>query len=159
MIRLGHADIEAAIEVAGVGVDDLATMPERESNAERRLAGGSRAGDGDDARLGAEWLQFAAWVRLSLVVARFHGPYYDDGVSVAVGLVGRPGSRRRRSLQRVLRVFTQSLKIVTIAALAIVVAGAGVWAFSYATELARPGDAGSLVMVTVFEDQIGRRDR
>lgn len=52
-----------------------------------------------------------------------------------------------------LRVFTQSLKIVIIAALAVVVAGAGVWAFSYATELARPRDAGSLVMVTVFEDQ------
>ena len=33
------------------------------------------------------------------------------------------------------------------------VAGAGVWAFRYATEAARPSDAGSPVMVSVFEGQ------
>jgi UPF0755 protein len=54
---------------------------------------------------------------------------------------------------RVLRVFTQTLKVVTIAALAIVVIGAGFWAFSYATELARPNDAGEAVMLSVFEGQ------
>jgi UPF0755 protein len=53
----------------------------------------------------------------------------------------------------VLRVFTQTLKIVTIAALSVVVLAAGAWAFSYATELARPDDTGAPVMVTVFEDQ------
>ena len=52
-----------------------------------------------------------------------------------------------------LRIFTQSLKVVTIAALSLVVLASGVWAFSYATELARPSDAGEAVMVTVFEDQ------
>jgi UPF0755 protein len=53
----------------------------------------------------------------------------------------------------VLRIFTQSLKVVTVAALAVVVLAAGAWAFSYTSELARPSDAGSAVMVTVFEDQ------
>lgn len=52
-----------------------------------------------------------------------------------------------------LRVFTQSLKVVTIAALAVVVIGAGFWAFTYATELARPDDTGSAVMVSVFDGQ------
>ncbi len=52
-----------------------------------------------------------------------------------------------------LRVFTQSLKVVTIAALSVVVLATGVWAFSYAAELARPSDAGETVMLTVFEDQ------
>ena len=52
-----------------------------------------------------------------------------------------------------LRIFTQSLKVVTIAALSVVVLATGVWAFSYATELARPSDAGEPVMVTIFEDQ------
>ncbi|HLL49349.1 MAG TPA: endolytic transglycosylase MltG [Thermomicrobiales bacterium] len=52
-----------------------------------------------------------------------------------------------------LRIFTQSLKVVTIAALSLVVLASGVWAFSYATELARPSDAGDPVMVTIFEDQ------
>lgn len=52
-----------------------------------------------------------------------------------------------------LRIFTQSLKVVTIAALSVVVLATGVWAFSYATELARPDDAGAPIMVTVFEDQ------
>jgi len=53
----------------------------------------------------------------------------------------------------VLRVFTQSLKVVTIAALSVVVLATGVWAFSYASELARPSDTGEQVMLTVFEDQ------
>ncbi len=52
-----------------------------------------------------------------------------------------------------LRIFTQSLKVVTIAALSVVVLATGVWAFSYATEMARPSDAGEPVMVTIFEDQ------
>ena len=41
-----------------------------------------------------------------------------------------------------LRVFTQSLKVVTIAALSVMVLATGVWAFSYAAELARPSDTG-----------------
>jgi len=53
----------------------------------------------------------------------------------------------------VLRIFTQSLKVVTIAALSVVVLATGVWAFSYAAQIARPEDAGAPVMVTVFEDQ------
>ena len=52
-----------------------------------------------------------------------------------------------------LRIFTQSLKIVTIVALAVVTVGAGIWTFSYAMEMARPEDTGAPVMVTVFEDQ------
>jgi UPF0755 protein len=53
----------------------------------------------------------------------------------------------------VLRVFTQSLKVVSILALAVVVAGAAFWAFTYATEMARPADAGEPVMLSVFEGQ------
>jgi UPF0755 protein len=53
----------------------------------------------------------------------------------------------------VLRIFTQSLKVATIAGLAIVVLAAGAWAFAYATDLARPGDTGEAIMLTVFEDQ------
>lgn len=52
-----------------------------------------------------------------------------------------------------LRIFTQSLKVVTIAALAIVAIGAAVWSFSYAMEMARPDDTGTPVRLTVFEDQ------
>lgn len=52
-----------------------------------------------------------------------------------------------------LRVFTQSLKVVTIVALAVVTIGAGFWAFTYATEKARPSDAGEPVMVSVFDGQ------
>ena len=52
-----------------------------------------------------------------------------------------------------LRIFTQTLKVVAIAALSLVVLVTGVWAFSYASELARPSDAGEQVMLTVFEDQ------
>lgn len=51
------------------------------------------------------------------------------------------------------RLLTQSLKVITIVALTLMVAGAGVWAFRYATEAARPSDAGSPVMVSVFEGQ------
>jgi cell division protein YceG involved in septum cleavage len=53
----------------------------------------------------------------------------------------------------VLRVFTQGLKLVTIAAMAVVVLGAGFWAFSYATELARPSDAGTPIMLSVLDGQ------
>lgn len=52
-----------------------------------------------------------------------------------------------------LRIFTQTLKVVAIAALSVVLLATGVWAFSYATELARPSDTGEQVMLTVFEDQ------
>jgi UPF0755 protein len=45
------------------------------------------------------------------------------------------------------------LKIITIAALTMMVAGAGLWAFRYATEAARPGDAGAPVLVSVFDGQ------
>jgi UPF0755 protein len=53
----------------------------------------------------------------------------------------------------VLRVFTQGLKLVTIAALAIVVLAAGFWAFTYATEMARPSDAGTPIMLSVLDGQ------
>ncbi len=52
-----------------------------------------------------------------------------------------------------LKVFTQGLKLVTIAALAIVVLAAGFWAFTYATELARPSDAGTPIMLSVLDGQ------
>jgi UPF0755 protein len=45
------------------------------------------------------------------------------------------------------------LKVVTIAGLAVVMLAAGVWAFSYSTEVARPSDTGQPVMFSVFEDQ------
>jgi UPF0755 protein len=53
----------------------------------------------------------------------------------------------------VLRVFTQSLKIMTIAALSIVMIAGGVWAYSYATNLARPADTGEPVMVSILDSQ------
>ena len=53
----------------------------------------------------------------------------------------------------VLRILTQSLKVITIAGLAVMVLAAGVWAFSYTTKLARPADVGQAVMFSVFEDQ------
>lgn len=52
-----------------------------------------------------------------------------------------------------LKVFTQGLKLVTIAALAIVVLAAGFWAFTYATERARPSDAGTPIMLSVLDGQ------
>ncbi|MCA9879063.1 MAG: endolytic transglycosylase MltG [Thermomicrobiales bacterium] len=51
------------------------------------------------------------------------------------------------------RILTQSLKVITIAALTLMVIGSGVWAFRYATEAARPGNAGQPVMLSVFEGQ------
>src|SRR5918993_640772 len=63
------------------------------------------------------------------------------------------GGHDLEGFDSVLRVFTQSLKVVTIAALSVVVLATGVWAFSHAAELARPSDAGEPVMVTIFEDQ------
>jgi len=74
-----------------------------------------------------------------------------SGVRRSVRLVARQSALE--GLDSVLRVFTQSLKVVTIAALSVVVLATGVWAFSYAAELARPSDAGEPVMLTIFEDQ------
>lgn len=51
------------------------------------------------------------------------------------------------------RVFTQTLKIATVVAMAVAVIGAGLWAFTYATDLARPSDTGQTVMLSVFEGQ------
>jgi len=53
----------------------------------------------------------------------------------------------------VLRILTQSLKVITIAGLAVMVLAAGVWAFSYTAKLARPADVGQPVMFSIFEDQ------
>jgi UPF0755 protein len=53
----------------------------------------------------------------------------------------------------VLRILTQTLKVITVAGLAIMALAAGVWAFSYTAELARPSDTGQPVMFSVFEDQ------
>jgi UPF0755 protein len=74
-----------------------------------------------------------------------------SGVRRSVRLVA--GQSALEGLDSVLRIFTQSLKVVTIAALSVVVLATGVWAFSYAAELARPSDAGEPVMLTIFEDQ------
>lgn len=54
---------------------------------------------------------------------------------------------------RVLRIFTQTLKVVAVAALSVVVLATGVWAFSYASEMARPDDTGEQVMFSVLDDQ------
>jgi UPF0755 protein len=74
-----------------------------------------------------------------------------SGARRSVRLVA--GQSALEGLDSVLRIFTQSLKVVTIAALSVVVLATGVWAFSYAAELARPSDAGEPVMLTIFEDQ------
>ncbi len=64
------------------------------------------------------------------------------------------GSKPDEGFERVvLRILTQSLKVITIAGLAVMVLAAGVWAFSYTTKLARPSDVGQPVMFSVFEDQ------
>ena len=73
--------------------------------------------------------------------------------ALAAGPVDAPCAYFPEGFAPVLRIFTQSLKIVTIFALAVVTVGAGIWTFSYATEVARPNDAGAPVMVTIFEDQ------
>jgi UPF0755 protein len=87
-----------------------------------------------------------------LVVHGIHATYYDDGERARpVSLVVAPAWQEE--VDRVLRVFTQSLKVITIAALAVVVVGAAFWAFAYATELARPSDAGQPVMLSVFDGQ------
>lgn len=52
-----------------------------------------------------------------------------------------------------LRVFTQSLKIMTIAALSIVMIAGGVWAYSYAMNMARPADTGEPVLVSILDSQ------
>lgn len=52
-----------------------------------------------------------------------------------------------------LRLFTQSLKVITVIAMAVVVIGTGFWAFTYATEMARPADTGSPIMLSVFDGQ------
>jgi UPF0755 protein len=88
----------------------------------------------------------------SLSTSRRLDSYYGDSGSVAAGKTGS-GAVNAGGFIQVLRVFTQSLKVVTIAGLAVVVLAAGAWAFSYATEVARPGDTGAPVMLTVFEDQ------
>ena len=51
------------------------------------------------------------------------------------------------------RVFTQTLKIATVVAMAVAVLGAGLWAFTYAMDVARPSDTGQAVMLSVFEGQ------
>lgn len=60
---------------------------------------------------------------------------------------------RQEGSARVVRLLTQSLKIITIVALTLMLIGSGVWAFRYATEVARPSDAGEPVMLSVFEGQ------
>lgn len=52
-----------------------------------------------------------------------------------------------------LRLFTQGLKLVTIAGLTIVVLAAGFWAFTYAAQMARPSDAGTPIMLSVLDGQ------
>ena len=49
-IRFGNADIEPAIEITRVGINDLSIERRGEFNAESRLADGSRTGNDDDAR-------------------------------------------------------------------------------------------------------------
>jgi hypothetical protein len=44
-IGLGDADVEAPVEIAGIGVDHLPVEPGRQLDAEAGLAGGGRPGD------------------------------------------------------------------------------------------------------------------
>ena len=87
-----------------------------------------------------------------MVVARFHATYYDDIGSAAICLAGRWTVFNRRVSIACYVSSPNHSKVVTIAALSVVVLATGVWAF-YAAELARPSDAGEPVMLTVFEDQ------
>ena len=50
--QLGRADVHAAVELRGVGADDLAAQHLGEGDGEVGLAGGGRADDGDDERTG-----------------------------------------------------------------------------------------------------------
>ena len=49
--HLGGADVHPAVELRGVGADDLAAQPLRERDGEVGLAGGGRADDSDDETL------------------------------------------------------------------------------------------------------------
>ena len=87
-IRFGDADVEPAIEIARVGVDNLSIEFHSQLNAESRLADGGRTSNDDDA-----WARFVplrwqlTWARS--VVARCHGIYYDDIGSAAIRQAGR----------------------------------------------------------------------
>ncbi|MEZ5314482.1 MAG: hypothetical protein R2862_13050 [Thermoanaerobaculia bacterium] len=48
--RLRRADVESAVDLEGVGVDDLAVDLACQSVRECALAGGGRSDDGDDRR-------------------------------------------------------------------------------------------------------------
>ncbi len=150
-IRFGHADVEPAVEISRIGTDDFPIERLGQRNAEGRLSCRCRTADDHDA-LACIRVLWRRSRRGASVVAYRHGPYYGDVAGVEA-VVPVAVSSSQEDLDRVLRIFTQSLKVVTIAALSIVVLATGVWAFSYANELARPSDAGEAVMLTVFDDQ------
>ena len=62
--RFGDTDVEPAIEIARVGVDNLSIEFRGQFNAESRLADGSRTSNDDDAR--AWFLRSARSVELAL---------------------------------------------------------------------------------------------
>src|SRR6185312_9190484 len=86
-----------------------------------------------------------------LVVGPCHASYYGDIEGRSTGFLR--AFVLKEGFARVVRLLTQSLKLITIVALTVMVAGAGVWAFRYATEAGRPKDAGAPVMVSVFDGQ------
>ena len=86
------------------------------------------------------------------VVARCHGIYYDDiGSAATVRLAA--GQSTLEGLDRVLRVFTQSLKVITIAALAVVVLARECGRSPMRPSWPAPATPAQPVMFTVFEDQ------
>jgi hypothetical protein len=87
-IRFGDTDIEATVEISRVGVDDFAVIFLGQPDAKRGLANGRGTGHHKDARGDIDPL-VASCCRGRLVVASFHGTYYDDIESAAIGLTVR----------------------------------------------------------------------
>src|SRR4051794_27472453 len=89
-IRFGNADVEPPVEIPRVGVDNLTTKFLRQLNAESRLSYARRARDDDNSRTGFRQPVTARGGR-GLVVASFHGTYYDDVEGAATGLAAHRG--------------------------------------------------------------------
>lgn len=56
----GGADVETAVEIARVGIDDFGVEMEPEFDAERGFADGGRSGDDDEFRFIGFWCQSSA---------------------------------------------------------------------------------------------------
>ena len=130
---------------------DFAAEPVRQRDAKGGLANRGRSGDDHEAwdarpARSSETATVAGWLLLS-ITKRIMA---TTTMLTAVTAAWKPDEGFDRV---VLRILTQSLKVITIAGLAVMVLAAGVWAFSYTTNLARPSDVGQPVMFSVFEDQ------